>query len=60
MTLWDKDSPMWKTLQMLFSVIGIGILVWHMEHTQIDSDAAVFGMGGTAVLGKLVYQLIKG
>lgn len=60
MSLWDKDSPVWKTLQVMFSVIGIGILVWHMEHTGVDGDSVVFGAGGGAVGVKLLWQLLKG
>lgn len=58
----DKDHPVWKTLQTAFAVIGIGILVWHMEHAPqaLDTDSVVAGGGGLAVGAKLLWQSVKG
>lgn len=58
----DKDHPLWKTLQTFFAVVGVGILVWHLEHSGVgnpDIDSAV-GTGGLAVGIKLLWQSVKG
>ena len=52
----DANAPMWKALQTLFAVMGIAILVWHVEHGGVgspDLDAAV-GSGGLVVGVKLL------
>lgn len=58
----DKDHPLWKTAQTACAVIGIGILVWHLEHgaSGVDADAVVAGGGGLAVGAKLLWQSLKG
>ena len=62
MALIDKDHPLWKTTQTFFAVVGIGILVWHLEHgaSGVDADAVVAGGGGLAVASKLLWQSLKG
>ena len=61
MGLWDKDSPVWKTVQTIFAVLGIAILVWHVEHSGVGSPDvdSVVGSGGLVVGVKLLWQSLK-
>lgn len=58
----DKDHPLWKTLQMLISLIGILVTVLHGleggHHGAVDVGDATGAVGGMLAL-KLGVQALR-
>lgn len=60
MNMPDPEGAKWKAIQTVAAVMGIAILVWHIEHRGVtgpDADAVV-GVGGLGVGLKLLWQSI--
>ena len=65
MTTIPPDHPLWKLAQSLIALAGLYLLATHGVslaeglHSGPDlGDAA--GIGGAALAGKLIYQVLKG
>jgi hypothetical protein len=60
----DKDHPVWKTLQIAFTVIGLVVLVVHGVDGAHDGAVDVSDVGGVASVGVgvklLLQQWLKG
>lgn len=54
----DKDHPAWRVAQAIVTVVGLMVVVWHLDHAPHKDGVDSTEIIGSALALKLVGELV--